>query len=306
MALIPGGAVYLPREQHPHPGPHRYGLFTVAPPQQIMATERDPNLADHALGSGLFYDPIACGEPHLYEISCTPPAPEKDFDDNSPEVRADPFVVYGSLQCAPGGYSTAYLVDKTNNRLFATEQHAAEFAFWTGGAVNAQPRIDDPAGAVDVGAAGTFPNLTAAVAALENFAYNTAFYGFHAVLHANSAVAAYAADAHLAHSAHMFGHVWGVPQEDRALRTTLGTKWIFGGGYPGTGPDGLAPGPGETYIWITGHVAVWRDASWRPPDPNQVMNRATNQHQLIAERRYIASYECFHAYALVAIPEVAA
>jgi hypothetical protein len=86
----------------------------------------------------------------------------------------------------------------------------------------------------------------------------------------------------------------------------VGTKWVFGGGYPGTGPADVAPGAGETYIWITGNVTVWADPVWRPPSLQQVMTRELNQYNVLAERGFLATYDCFHAYALVDVPEVAA
>ena len=319
MPLGTMGPARLPREQQPHPGPLRYGLFTVAPPRTIINTPDDPNLEAHAFGGGLLYDPYGCGEAHLYEVECVG-MPAKTFDANSPEVEVLPFVVYATLTCGPRGQSMAYMSSKTGQRLFSSEQHAVEAALWTGGGVGAAPRIDDPAGPygapTDVGGGNTYSNIVDAVSALEGHAYETVPYGHHAVLHARSAVAAYAAESHLIETAASFGGVWGVPGVtipdgfgqaevplmDPVLRTPLGTKWVFGGGYPGTGVDGAAPAAGKTYIWITGNVAVWRSASWSPPDPFQVMDRSINEFRTIAERPYLATFDCFHAYALVDIP----
>lgn len=300
MALGTMGPARLPVSQRPQPGPLRYGLFNVAPPQTLQATPEDPNLPDHAYGGGLVYDPVGCGEAHNYEINCDPPV-EKDFDDNSPEVEVLPWNVYASLQCGVFGYRPEYLEEKNNLRLFSNEQHAVEEAFWTGSGGNT-PRIDDPAGATDVGAGGTFTTIVDAVAALEAFAYDN--YGYHAVLHANSAVHAYAADANLVHSTYAYGSAWGTSQSDPTLRTSLGTKWVFGGGYPGTGPDGLAPGAGETYIWITGNIQVWRQPTFTP-SLWQTFDRNLNQWMVLSERGYLATYDCFHAYALVDIPNPA-
>lgn len=324
MALGQMGPIRLPVDQQPRPGPLRYGLFTVAPPQTIIPTADDPNLAEHAYGGGLLYYPPGCGAARLYEVECdTPPTPgSKPFDPDRAEVLVSPFVVYATMVCGPRGNTPAYMTSKTDARLFASEQHAVEFALMTGGAVNAGPRIDDPAGPygapVDVGGGLTFATITDAVSALEEHAYRTVPYGFHAVLHAPSSMAAYAAEAHLIATAAEFGPVWGVPgaalpgdsdeipRMDPVLRTPLGTKWVFGGGYPGTGVNGAAPAAGESFLWITGNVSLWRAPVWAPPDPMQVFDRVGNQFQLLAERSYLATFDCFHAFALVDQPNPAA
>jgi len=300
MALGTMGPARLPVEQRPQPGPLRYGLFNVAPPQTIQATPEDPNLPDHAYGGGLVYDPVGCGDAHNYEINCDTPV-AKTFDANSPEVEVLPWNVYASLICGTYGYTPDYLETKVNTRLFANEQEAVENAFWTGSAGNT-PFLTDAAGATDVGGGGTFANIVDAVSALEAFAHLT--YGYHATLHANTGVHAYASEANLVWSAVEFGGVWGSPTSDPTLRTPLGTKWAFGGGYPGTGPAGAAPGAGETYIWITGNVTVWRQPTFTP-SLWQTFDRTLNQWHALSERGYLATYDCFHAYALVDIPNPA-
>ena len=300
MALGTMGPARLPVSQRPQPGPLRYGLFNVAPPQTLQPTPEDPNLPDHAYGGGLVYDPIGCGTAINYAINCDPPV-VKTFSPNTPEVTVLPWNVYASLICGTYGYTPEYLENKVNERLFANEQEAVEFAFWTGDFGNT-PFLDDPAGAVDVGAGLTFANVVDAVAALEAFAY--ANYGYHATLHARSSVHAYAAEAGLAWSAVEFGGVWGTSSNDPTLRTPLGTKWVFGGGYPGTGPAGLAPAAGKTYIWVTGNVQVWRQPTFTP-SLWETFDRNINQWNVLSERGYLATYDCFHGYALVDIPNPA-
>lgn len=322
MPLGQMGPIRLPVDQQPTPGPLRYGLFTVAPPRTIFPTDRDPNLAEHAFGGGLYYYPQGCGEGHIYQVECdTPPTPgNKTFDPDTPEVAVLPFVVYAAIICGPRGQSPAYLTTKTGQRLFASEQHAVEFALMTGAAgTGGAPRIDDPGGPygapVDVsGAALTYPTITDAVSALERYAYDTRRYGYQAVLHAPASLSAYASQQRQAFTAATHGAVWGVPgvtvgddtaevaRMDPVLRTQLGTRWVFGGGYPGTGPNGLAPAAGKSYLWITGNVALWRGQVWSPPEPMQVFDRGINQLKVIAERQWLATFDCFHAYALVDEP----
>lgn len=322
MPLGTMGPVRLPRDQQPHPGPLRYGLFNVAPPKQIISPPEDPHLEEHAFGGGLYYDPYGCGQARPYDVACVGLG-SKTFDPNSPEIAVLPFVVYTTMICGPRGITEAYMTTKTANRLYSSEQHAVEAALMhgTGGA---RPWIADPAGPyaapVDVGGGGlTFPTVVDAVAALERHAYTTVPYGHHAVLHANPSVHAYAAEAHLVATAAEFGPVWGavsplvtpesapgdVPRTEPVLRTPLGTKWVFGAGYSGAGPNNLAPAAGKTYIWITGHVSVWRSAKWSPPSIFQTMDRELNQLKALAERPYLVTFDCFRAFALVDIPNPA-
>lgn len=310
MAFGTVGSTRLHPDEVPQPGNLRYGIFSVAPPQTLLpAVDDDDNRAEHAFAAGMYYDPVGCGQAHPYASVCPPSGGAvKSFDANSAERQVLPFVVYATIKCSKGGYTIQYLTDKTKGRLFASEQHAVEAAFWSGGFGNA-PFIIDNATSVLLSGAGAFATITDAVAALEQQAYGTVPYGYNAVLHATPAVAAYAATAGLIETANVFSSVWGVDPNDRVMRTPLGTKWVFGGGYAGTGPGaagaGAAPGAGNTYVWITGNIALWRQAEWTPPNPAEIMDRSLNQIQILWEREYLATYDCFNAAAKVAIPKVA-
>jgi hypothetical protein len=311
MAFGTVGPTRLLPSEVPDPGPLRYGIFNVAPPQTLLpAIPQDDDRAAHAFAAGMFYDAKGCGTAHPYASVCPPSGGAvKSFDNNSAERQVMPFVVYASIVCgATGGNTVAYLTDKTGDRLYSSEQFAVEAAFWSGGFGNT-PFIIDNTTSVNVGGAGTYANVVDAVAALEAYAYGTVPYGFDGVLHATPAVASYAAQAGLIDSANVFSAVWGVGANSRELRTPLGSKWSFGGGYAGTGPGvagaGAAPGAGNTYIWMTGNVALWRADVWSPPDPYQVMDRTSNQYKLLAEREWLATYDCFNITAKVAIPKVA-
>lgn len=314
MAFGTVGSTRLHPEEVPQPGNLRYGIFNVAPPQRLPQTVTDdPNRGDHAFAAGMWYDPVGCGSAHPYAIVCPPSgSAEKSFDANSAEKQMLPFAVYASIKCSKGGYTVQYLTDKTKGRLFASEQAAVEAALWSGGFGNA-PFIIDNTTSVDVGGGGTFATITDAVAALEQGAYGGVGgnppYGYNGVLHAIPAVHAYAAAANLLVTADFFGAVWGVGGNEPMIRTPLGSKWSFGGGYAGTGPGvagaGAAPAAGKTYIWMTGNVSLWRKDEWTPPDALQVMDRSLNQVQILWEREYLATYDCFNICALVAIPKAA-
>jgi hypothetical protein len=309
------GATILRPEEVPQPGNLRYGIFNVAPPQSLPAPPpEDPNRNDHAFAAGMYYDPVGCGPAHPYAIVCPPSgSAAKTFDPNSAERLVLPFAVYASIQCSKGGVKISYLTSKTEKRLFSSEQAAVEAALWSGGFGNA-PFLIDNSTSVLLSGAGTFATITDAVSAIEQAMYGGVPgtldpYGYFGVIHATPAVHAYASAAGLVDTANVFGAVWGVSPNEAMLRTPLGSKWVFGGGYAGTGPGaagaGAAPAAGKTYIWGTGNVSLWRTDDWTPPDELQVMDRTLNQYKLLYERVYLATYDCFNVAALVNIPKVA-
>jgi hypothetical protein len=83
-------------------------------------------------------------------------------------------------------------------------------------------------------------------------------------------------------------------RDGRTARTPFGSIWVFGGGYPGTGP-GLPSG--GAFIHITGQISAWRSAEPEIYPVDQVMDRATNQRLLLAEREWAVAYDCFNGRA---------
>jgi hypothetical protein len=69
------------------------------------------------------------------------------------------------------------------------------------------------------------------------------------------------------------------------------------GNYAGTGPTGQVPAAGDTWIYITGQVAVWRtpDSELFVPSMGQIINRSTNVLNIVMEREYVVSYDCYIA-----------
>lgn len=277
MAMIPG-----PLVPAPEPIRRRPGLFDAVPGPL--------DLPPHGRGGGVRYVPVTCGPVHSLRIGCydgLPEAPEdgKPTDPAEGEVTTGVFAAITAMECGTVGYTAEEDATRIRRRLEAGEQGAVEAAFWSGLDFNGDSLdilslADDP----DEIVVADDLDIIEVVAALEDYAYRAQGYGYVAYLHAPVAVAAHAAAANLV-----------VPDRSGPLlRTPFGSVWVFGGGYAGTGPD--LPS-GGAFIHVTGQISAWR-----APDPqiypvDQVMNRATNQRLLLAEREWAVSYDCFNGRA---------
>lgn len=228
----------------------------------LFAAANGPlDLPRFGAGGGVRYDPVSCGVAYVYPVECDDTPPAKTFDPGDDSVEAAPFLVYASLACGSAGYTPAELEAKVRRRLAAGEQSAAESAL-------ADVLAADASLAALTSTDDT--SIVAAVAELEQWLYEQ--YGYAGVLHAPVRAAAHAMDHGLLVRD---GPVW---------RTAMGTAWVFGGGYP---DDGLA--------YITGQVTVWRSTDVTVPPAAQVLDRATNQYALLAEREYAVGYDCVAA-----------
>jgi hypothetical protein len=194
----------------------------------------------------------------------------KTFDPNETPITREPFVIYSSLACGSAGKTSADLETKVRRRLANGEQSVAEAGMATILATGATPLV----------APGV--TLTDVVGELEQWLYGTdttapadAQYGNVGYLHASPRIAAHAMDADL------------IVPDGPLLRTRMGTIWVFGGGYPDDGT-----------IYISGNVTVWRAPDVFVSPPQQILNLATNQYHLIAEREYAVSYDCVAASAI--------
>lgn len=94
------------------------------------------------------------------------------------------------------------------------------------------------------------------------------------------------------------------------LETVLGGKVAAGGGYAGSAElaDGTTtPGTGETWLYATGTVALWKGEMIEQgpvfvdnqPASAGATRSMTNQTRALAERPMVVGYECFAAAVLV-------
>jgi hypothetical protein len=257
----------------PEPGPLRYGIFNVATGPLSM-----PSRAGVA---GVTYDPVGCGTARGYPAECDDTPPTKVFDPNVGEQETKPFVVYSSLVCGAAGYTPGYLASKVRRRLMAVEQHGVEEAVWSGaiGGVTLGNLPTFQGGGVQILTATA--GLNTAIGLLEDYAGSV--YGYEPVLHVEARLA------------QRLGAQGGVRQDGALKRTTMGTPIVFGSGYPGTSPAGVAAVANHAWIYITGRVTLWRADDIFIPQREAVMNKTTNQISLIAEREWMAAIDCFVA-----------
>ena len=261
----------------PDPGPLRYGLFQVA--------TGPLELSDRARQSGVLWDPSGCGAARGYPAECDVTPPSKTFDANTPEQDALPFVVYATINCGSAGYTTDYLQAKVRRKLTAVEQTGVEEAVWSGaiggsGALANKPTIIGATAGFHTNL-GTAADLPTGISMLEDYA--SFAYGYVPTIHAEARVAAFMDELRLVH------------KDGPLLRTALGSKLAFGGGYPGTSPAGVAAVAGHAWLYVTGQVTLWRASDVFVAPPEQVLDRALNQYNLIAEREWLAAIDCFVA-----------
>lgn len=275
MAFAPATTVTVPA-----PGELRYGIFAAA---------RGPLDMDPRVGiAGATYDSDGCGTPRGYQADCDATPATKQFDTNTGEQTVLPFIVYASINCGSAGYAPDYLDAKVRRKLLAVEQHAVEQALSSGEiggvALGNSPTFRN-GGAPDGGNPTVLTaaaNLTAAVAALEEHAGDN--YGYVPVIHAPASLAAH------------FGAVPLIRDGGTGpFKTRLGTLVSFGAGYANTSPAGVAAAAGHAWLYITGQVTLWRAAEVFTAPTRQVLDRTLNQYNLIAERAWAATYDCFVA-----------
>lgn len=254
----------------PGPGPELlpYGLFTVAPPQ---------DLDGHASVGGLVFQTPFCKQAQGYDVACVPGSKAASFTGGYTNASADPFIVLVGSECGamsgdenrtPDQYSEDLVV----LALRAAEQRRVERIF-SAGANGATPSLS--AGGTMLAAAA---NVLLGMQALE--AAFADVYGLPAVIHVP--IAAYAQV--------MNGHL--VEKDSAGIwRTALGNAVNFGN-YAGNNVNtGAAPAAGHTTLAITGRVTVWRSDIFVSPWAESI-DKVTNQIHRFAERTYVVDYEC--------------
>lgn len=275
MASITG-PVYV---NAPNPVIPRYGLFNVA--------TGPLDLPINARVGGLQYETGTCSLPLPYEVRCQTDHATKTFNQAVTTVTGGPFVVYSSIEC--GSVGLANIEDRVKQLLFAQlvagEQATVEHAFSTA-SVGINLGLAN-SNAVNL---GTAQGPVQATAMLEEWLY--ARYGLPGVLHVPMRAAEYVRGAHLTER----------DTPNAAWRTGVGTAVSFGN-YAGTGPTGQVPGANQTWMYITGQVAIWRtpDNDLLIPPLGQVLNRATNTVDIVMEREYVITYDCYVAAVLVTL-----
>lgn len=248
--------------------PYQYGLAAVAVP----ADTGDPHWAN-----GVIYEPIATYEPGVLPGGCySGVRPAVALSGGAGVVSGLPFAAYAGVDCKAVGYDEAFILARARAILQLGWQHAAEVALWTGGGVTGlAPVLNGASVATTVGSGAV--SITDAVALLE--AYMASNYLGTAVFHAPRGLAAYAQ------------RYRQIVERVGKLQTVLGSSWVFGGGYDGTGPGDAAPASNTLWMYATGLVTVRRGEAVINGGLEAALNRSTNQAPVYAQEPIVLTVE---------------
>lgn len=277
----------------PQRRPNRYGLFSVAQLRDVPAP--DPVAGGGHELMGVQWSPHACEHPGLWPHECglggegdVVPGEKCVTCQPQPNTSADPITVYGSWHCPLVGFSVAEAQERAREHLTAGEQHALEFAIWTG-AMGNRPAFavgeDDPHGGQPTPVLG----YAACGAELLSLIYAAADVGFagEPVIHVPRAALPWLARENLV-----------VRASGGRLETPAGVPIVAGTGYTeaNTGPDGVQAPQGSWWVYVTGPVVVYRGPIVDVPEPPGTgLNTRTNDYTALAERRFVVAWDCLTA-----------
>lgn len=262
-----------PKFIEPPLAPQRpYGLFDVALGPMPFPVEE-------AVGGGIQYIPDTCSDnAYIYDMTCPAVSGSKTFDVLDTAISGSPFAVITSFLCGSVGITQAEVKQRLLTRMALHEQRAVERRVWQGqtlaqgqGAITGLFR-----NATNVGPAGC---ATEAVELLEQALADNGIVG--GMIHARPGMAA-----HL-EQAHQIQYATG-----RRLQTCLGTPYVFGQGYDGSGPTGQPADASTEWMYASGRILIWQDPEIQVPNLDQVFRQASNERIALAERVYLTLVEC--------------
>jgi hypothetical protein len=215
---------------------------------------------------------IPCSGQAVLTLTVAVPMPtnEKVFDESTFSI-GDPFVVYDGRTCP--GKTEAELKTSALNRLQLSEMRQVEQMFWRG---PNQPQLSDPS--VTIVHNPAEPVSPAMGVALLEACLADSYLGV-GMIHAPR------------YTAGLFSRELQIAYDlgvGPALKTSIGTNWVFGAGYPRTGPDGTTPPAGQSWIYATGQIVIRRS----PVVSNATRDRLTGCVTGLAERTVVLAVQC--------------
>ena len=180
----------------------------------------------------------------LLTLECDDDQPKPGADDRVTNDPYQPFAVTFTDECSTFGLGAGDYAQRARSGLLAYESHLIEREWWAGEKVTTNAHLD----------AATTPTLAggAAVAklvALRALVDAAADAGVRGVIHATpETVTSWSEN----------GLVIRDPANPRRLTTLTGQTVVAGSGYLGTGPNGVAPGAGEAWAYVTDELQVYR------------------------------------------------
>ena len=215
-----------------------------------------------------------------------PPANQDCYD-------VDAYTMETSFRCNARGFQTVDYRGRARRQLEAATSKFMEHELWTGTLRPDNPRLD--MGGVVIGPGPYTPSeaLVLLGQALSNCAH-----GGRGMIHAPTFVV----DAWLE-----AGGGGGSIKEQgtRLVTVNRGDTIVSGTGYPGTGPEGVAPGGGQAWVWATGPVQYRLGSINVIPDAfKEAFNKRNNLVQYHAQREAAANFDpCCHFGLLVQVVE---
>jgi hypothetical protein len=271
----------------------QFGLLSVV---QARYEEPDPHWRN-----GVTVQTICGLTGTTFDDYCvTGAAPAKADNVDTPVRGAQPFTVFGEVDCSPIGYEQSFERARAVDALTRSEGFQVERVFWTGTAGGTANKVYPHLAAdTTVLDAGVLPTITLQCAAtavtgaalldvVEAFGYLEASlgscYNGRGVLHVP-----------LILGEQLFRA--GIVKPDGAiLKTQTGNLVALGAGYTGSGPDGTSIA-NSVWVYITPPVFAYRSGIETFRFVEQ-FDRAENTLKTIVERTYLLGFDCCCLYAV--------
>lgn len=281
--------------------PTPYGLTSVVDfrPDGDPHWQAGVNWVDTCGGSGTFSDYCLTSAPAVTGSGQVVP---KAATTSRSQWGAIPFTVQVEIDCSPPDFfENADAI--ISAALARYESYEVERTFWTGnvftkngagGVVNGVlPHLASNAQIVDSATGtetriilqqaatvvtGTAVNVVTALGLIEG-ALATCLNGT-GIIHVPQSVSPVMAGLGL------------IRQSGQQFRTINGNLVAIGAGYPGTAPDGSAPGLGAGWIYATGPIFAYRGTPRLLTKDGAAIDRSTNTMKAIVERNWLLGYDC--------------
>lgn len=235
-----------------------------------------------------------------FDDYCISGAPPKAANVTTPVRGAQPFTVFGEVDCSPVGYSQEEQRARGVDALTRTESYQVENTFWTGTAgARANAVYPHLAASSTVNDNGTLPltSLQCAAVSVTGSVVEDVVEGFGRL---EAALGSCYNGQGVLHVPLILGEqlfrAGIVKIEGSQIKTQAGGNLVaLGAGYPGTGPDGTLIS-NAVWVYITGPVFAYRSA---PETFNfrESFDRSENTLKTIVERTYVLGFDCCCLYA---------
>ena len=268
----------------------------AAPLHSLLASAEMPTTDGNRWELGYEFCPESCGRAVSWDWSCGEDKPLKPRSDEDPSaISVEPWLVVVDASCeCSRGFSEEDYVGRATRLLEASTSAAVEHEFWTGTLNPANPHLaaSGSAQCFELVADGAPLPPKRALAALQHaLATCPCSPGGRGTIHATAELAA------------LWGYAGYLREEGNRLVTAVRRDIVVAGtGYPGTGPGGVQPGPGQVWAFATSGMVQVRLTAPRvvPETLAEALDRKTNRVEYYAERTVGASWDgCCLAAVLV-------